>query len=198
MYDKQRDTILSVRDSAETLVVAGNKTGKDFIAGFICTSFFLWPQVYFSPRYVAEVESFRTPNNDPHTRRVVTTSVNGEHLDVLWAEIGWWVRTCKQNLREGLDAIVMLDKEIRFKREAAVKEDRNLKNYMKGQVSKKGEGMSGHHANYTLAVVDEASGMDDEVHDRFMGWAHRRFYFGNPEACDNVFKRHYLAGDVLA
>ena len=30
---------------------------------------------------------------------------------------------------------------------------------MRGMVSEKGEGMAGHHAQYTLAILDEASGM---------------------------------------
>lgn len=197
VYDKQREMIMSVRESTETIVVAGNQLGKDFVAGFICLSFFVWPQLYFSERYVCEVESFRTPNNDPHTRRVITTSVADYHLGVLWSEIGWWLRTCRQDLRTGDDAVLMMDKQMRFVREAGM-EDKNLKNYMKGQVSKQGEGMAGHHANYTLGVVDEASGMADEIHKRFMGWTKRRLYFGNPEACENIFKEHYKAGDLLA
>lgn len=198
LYDKQREMVLSVRDSVETIVVAGNQLGKDFVAGYICLSFFLWPMLYFSPKYVAEVESFRTPKNDPHTRRIITTSVASYHLAVLWAEIGWWARTCKQDLFSGSEAILMLDKQIRFVQESGVEDERNLRNYMKGQVSAKGEGMAGHHAMYTLGVVDEASGMDDEVYDRFRGWTKRRLLFGNPEACENRFKEHYKAGDLLA
>lgn len=197
IYDKQRDMVMAVRESVETIVVAGNQLGKDFIAGFICLSHFVWPQVYYSPRYVAEVESGRFPGNDPHTRRIVTTSSGGKHLDVLWGEIGWWLRTCKQDLTKGEDAVDMLDKLMRFKRESGV-ESKNLKNYMKGMVSEWGEGLAGHHAAYALGVVDEASGMDDEVYKRFGGWTKRRLLFGNPEACQNIFKEHFQAGDLLA
>lgn len=195
MYDRQRETWMAHRESVETLVVAANQVGKDFQAGGIVLVHFLFPWVFYPPEYVQQVERFRSPNDDPHTRRGVTTSVKEDHLRVLWGEIGWWVRTCAWDLRTGPDAIVMLDKEMRFAREAGV-EDKNLRNYVRGMVSAKGEGLAGHHAAYTQLVVDEASGMDDEVYRRGVTWSKRRLLFGNAEACDNIFKHHFRAGDL--
>ena len=197
LYDKQREMFLACRESVETIVVAGNQLGKDFGAGGVSLIHHLYPWVFYPPEYVRQVESWRAGADDPHYRRTITTSVKEDHLRVLWAEIGWWVRTCQWDLRSGPDAIVVLDKEIRFAREGD-SDDRNLKSYLKGMVSAKGEGLAGHHAPYTMLVVDEASGMDSEVYRRGVTWAKRRLLFGNPEACDNEFKHHFLQGDLLA
>jgi len=197
LYSKQREMLMSVRESVETVVVACNGSGKDYLFGGVCVLFFKFPWVFFPEDYVAEVERFRTPGDNPHTRRIVTTSVRGDHLDVLWGSIGWWVRTCKMDLGAGEDGIVMLDKEIRFKRELGSLQEKNLQNYLVGTVSKAGEGLAGHHAAYTLGMVDEASGMSSEVYKRFRGWTKRLVMFGNAEPCENEFKHNFSEGDVL-
>ena len=61
-YDKQVEILESIRDNDETVVVAGNMMGKDFVAGFAALHFFVT----------------RVPC------RVVTTSVRDDHLRVLW------------------------------------------------------------------------------------------------------------------
>lgn len=198
-YDKQTEIILSVRDNLETVVVAGNKLGKDYVAGFVALSFFLCPQAYFSPDYVRQVESRRAPSQPEwmvHTRRVVSTSVKDEHLDVLWGEIGRYVASSdKPLLHTQGGPLVVNYHEIRLADEMLAK---NPLNYLKGQVSKKGEGMAGHHAAYTLFIGDEASGLEDMVKEQADGWAKKFLIFGNPNACENFFKRGVKAGDVLA
>lgn len=211
LYDKQKQMVYAVRDSVETYVVAGNKLGKDFISGAIALTFFLCPWVYYPVAYARTVEarrgkSFTYGDNvqeqvkvpaqaDPHTRRVITTSVKDEHLDVLWAEIARWVTTCRINLLEVDYGIVMVHHEIRLKAESEAK---NPLNYLKGQVSAKGEGLAGHHAAYTLGIGDEASGLADECYKQFQGWAKRMLMFGNPNPCNNFFRRNYEMGDLLA
>jgi len=183
-------------------------TGKDFISGAIALTFFLCPWVYYPLSYVRQVEARRGKRTtygseaetvrvpamaDPHFRRVITTSVKDEHLDVLWAEIARWVTTCRLPLLE--DHIVMVHHEIRLKSEQA---EKNPLSYLKGQVSSKGEGLAGHHAAYTLGIGDEASGLADECYKQFQGWAKRMLMFGNPNPTANFFRRNYELGDLLA
>lgn len=170
-YDRQREVIYSVQDNVETLVTAGNKLGKDFLAGFVA----LW---YFMTH---------------HPVRVVTTSVKDDHLRVLWGEIGRFIDT----------AVIPLTVE---KGGNLVVNHRDVKkvvggnvckiSYLRGMVSGKGEGMAGHHAAYTLMIVDEASGVDDEVYEQGQGWMKRLLAIGNPNECRNWFRKLVDAGDL--
>jgi hypothetical protein len=81
-YKEQMDIIESVVETPQTIVVAGNKLGKDFVAGYIILWFFL----------TGGGRGF-----DIMTR-VVTTSVNADHLDVLWGEIHRFIQSCKVEL----------------------------------------------------------------------------------------------------
>lgn len=175
-YRKQRSIIYSVEHNPETYVVAGNKLGKDYTAGFIC--------VY---RFMKSLMSNRTC-------RIVTTSVAEHHLKVLWGEIGRWVTTSRFPLleKEG-GPLTMHHMEIRRKEEAASK---NPYNYLVGRVSAKGEGLAGHHAEDTLAVGDEASGLDNLAYEMFQGWAKRILIFGNPNPCTNFFYQAVKEGSI--
>lgn len=195
-YDKQIEIVTSVRESKETWVHAGNMLGKDYVAGYVALSFFLCPQVYFDPEYVAEVESWRSPDNpNPHTRRVVTSSVKEEHLNVLWGEIGRYVQTCRAPLVSPEGPIVINHQEIRFANEMTAK---NPYNYLKGMVSQSVEGLSGHHAAYTLALFDEASGMEDDRYEAVQGWAKRVLGIGNPNPTTNFYYKGCKAGSMEA
>jgi hypothetical protein len=197
-YAKQQEIIYSVRDNAETYVVAGNKLGKDFVAAFIALSFFLAPTLYFPVEYVRQVERLGHGADwtVTHKRRIITTSVAEKHLNVLWSEISQFVASCRIPLvdTEGGD-IVVNKQTIRWAVEGG-KEVKNANSYLIGQVSEKGEKMAGHHAPYTLLIVDEASGSDDEVHKQGQGWAKRMLIFGNPNPCGNYFFRNVQAGDL--
>lgn len=177
-YRKQLEVIYSVERNAETYVTAGNKLGKDFVAGFICLSLFL--------RCVKVGK----------TCRIVTTSVAEHHLKVLWAEIARFATTARAPLlAEDGGPLLMYHLEIRRAAEAAAK---NPMSYLVGRVSQKGEGLAGHHADVTLFVADEASGIDDVAYEMAQGWAKRMLIFGNPNTCNNFFRRGVEAGDLAA
>lgn len=196
-YDKQEETVLSIRDSVETVVIAGKQLGKDFVAAYICLSFFLHPQMYFDPEYVRQVDSRRKPGVNPfdvHTRRIVTTSVAADHLGVLWGEMSRFIRSCRIPLlakRGGPLIVNHLDIRLEYE-----KETKEPLNYLRGFVYDNPEKMSGHHAAYTLFVGDEASGLSNECKDRADGWAKRSLIFGNAEDCNNFFKDMVKGGDV--
>ena len=197
-FDKQEETIESVALNHETVVVAGNKLGKDFTAGFICPTFFLTPWLYFPPSYFWQVEKQRQPNQPEwqvHTRRIVTTSVDGKHLVNLWGEIGRWVTTSRiPLLAEQGGPLVLNQMEISLAEERVVAKE--PLNYLIGRVTATGEGLSGAHAAYNLMVVDEASGSDDAVYTFAQGWAKKFLIFGNPNSCENFFRRAVQEGDI--
>lgn len=172
-YDKQIQVIESVRDNDETFVVAGHELGKDFVAGFIA----LWYFVCHQPC------------------RIITTSVKDDHLRVLWGEIGRFIETAKyplEYIKGGPLIIKHRDIGKVFKGKPC------SISYLRGMVSEKGEGMAGHHAPYTLLIVDEASGVEDEVYKRADSWAKKKLIIGNPYPCSNFFKKGILAGNLLA
>lgn len=172
-FKAQRDIIYSVRDNDETFVTAGNMLGKDFVAGFICLWFFLT----------------RNPV------RIVTTSVKDDHLRVLWGEIGRFVDTCKCPLRkERGGPLLVYHREIR----KLVGGQIDKISYVLGMVSEKGEAMAGHHAEHTLAIFDEASGIEDINYTQADTWAKRKLVIGNPNPCSNFFYKGVTEGDLKA
>jgi hypothetical protein len=211
-YDRECDMIMGVREAASLFVVAGNELGKDFTLGRICWSFWVAPWVYFPESHfraaeqrpdmvaLARTRGIRTmdlPEHLLHQRRVVTTSVKQDHLDVLWGEIGTAFRTCSMygQLRE---KFVLNDKEVRFREEVNA-DGGNAYSYMIGKVSgsENMEGLTGHHAHYNLAAGDECSGLDDRVKEAFEKWAKREVYIGNSKPCSNFFKNQFREGDLL-
>ena len=65
LYNKQREVVRSVVENKETVVVAGNQLGKDYVAGAIALLFFLYPEMFFQPQYVKEVERQRIASGNP-------------------------------------------------------------------------------------------------------------------------------------
>jgi hypothetical protein len=173
-YDKEAEVILSVRDNDETIVPAANMMGKDFVAGFIALWFFL---------------AFKQC-------RVVSTSVKDDHLRVLWGEIGRFIQSSVYPLTvEKGGPLIVHHRDIRKVNQTTGKECKI--SYLRGMVSEKGEGMAGHHAQATLAIIDEASGVDDVVYTQCATWAKRFLIFGNTNQCENFFRRMVEAGDVI-
>jgi len=78
------------------------------------------------------------------------------------------------------------------------REAKNPLNYLVGRVSQKGEGLAGHHAEFTMFVGDEASGLDNEAYQAAQGWAKYMLIIGNPNPTRNFFYRAVTAGDLLA
>jgi hypothetical protein len=173
LYGKQREIIFSVRDNVETYVPAGNQLGKDFVSAFIA----LW---FFCSRRPA---------------RVVTTSVKGAQLDdVLWGEIRGFIQNCK----------IRLPFQYNHLHIRQIHNDGTFvpKAELVGQVVSKGESMLGRHLPKdiprTLAIFDEASGIDTDVYEKASTWAHRLLIIGNPFPCNNFFFTGVKAGDVKA
>lgn len=180
LYDKQREIFLSVAQNRETYVPSGNMMGKDFVAGVVALWFF--------------IVHYRI-NRERNWVRIVTTSVKDEHLRVLWAEIARFIASSAiPMLAKDGGPLILNHHEIRHESEQGLK---NPMNYLQGCVSAKGEGMQGHHAEHTLLIVDEASGVDDLVYDMASTWAKKMLIFGNPLPCANFFYRGVTEGDLL-
>lgn len=173
MYDRQEEILYSLRDNDETIVPAGNALGKDFVTALAVLWFFC----------------SRTPC------RVVTSSVDQPQLKgVLWGEIRRFVTTSRYPL-----PIQMNDLLIRQMINGQVEP----RSYLIGRVTAKGEGLLGHHIERksdgvprTLAVFDEASGIDQESYEATDTWAHRKLIIGNPYPCTNFFYKGVKAGDL--
>lgn len=177
-YKRQVEIVESTFTNRETYVVAGNQLGKDFIAGFIALG------------------AFVVCLHHNITCRIVTTSVAEHHLKVLWGEIGRYLITSAQPLMYNKGGPLTANyQEIRRRNEADAK---NPTNYLVGRVSAKGEGLAGHHAEFTLFIGDEASGLDDLAYEMAQGWAKHMLFISNPNETTNFFKRNVKAGDLLA
>lgn len=180
-FDKQRDMIASVCNNKETQVVAGNMLGKDFTSAFIMLWFF--------------ITHYHLSRKRPWVR-CVTTSVKGDHLRVLWAEAARFLDSSRVPLLSTQGGpFVLLNQELRHVSERDL---RNPINYLLGQVSAKGEGMSGHHAENTLFIADEASGVDQVAYEHAIEWAKKTLIFGNPNPCTNFFYHGVKGGDLLS
>lgn len=174
LTDYQVEILHSVQRNKITVVPAGNKLGKDYIAAFTA----LW--FYCS----------RTP------AKVITTSVDGSQLEgVLWGEIRNFMQSAKYPLPLKANHLhlrqMMPDGTYRGNSEFV------------GRVVDRGEGLLGRHLPYgpnmsprVLAVVDEASGFDDGNYMGIDTWAHRILIIGNTFPCENFFKRLVKGGNV--
>lgn len=183
LYNKQIEIVYSVRDNEETFVPAGNMLGKDFISAFIVLWFFLSAMKFGK------------------TCRIITTSVSDQHMKVLWGEIGRFVTLSNPRLDHATMGderpLVFLHREIR---RASLKGLPACEiSYIRGMVAEKGEGMAGHHADYTLVVGDEASGIDDINYTQSGTWAKRGLWIGNCNSTpvrNNFFFKAVQGGDI--
>lgn len=180
-YKRQKDVIYSVEENDETFVYAGNQLGKDFVAGFIALSYFLrYPVV-----------------------RIITTSVKDDHLRVLWSELDRFIKTAKypivrgtyDGVRTGTSGPLVVNHRDIHK---YVNGRRCSISYMRGMVSERAEGLAGHHAPYTLALVDEASFMSKQIYDQLATWAKRILCIGNPMETTGPFFEAWKRGDMKA
>ncbi|MCK9570483.1 hypothetical protein M0R72_16165 [Candidatus Pacearchaeota archaeon] len=188
-YNKQIEIIDSVWNNDETVVVAGNELGKDFVSAFIVLAFFL----------------------TRHPCRIVTTSVDHLQLEgVLWGEIRRFIQNSKYPLDSAHGGPLLIN-HMHIRR--VIAGELCATSYIIGRVAAKGEGMLGHHCNFpeccsiqipqdgtprTLFVADEASGVDDLSYERADTWAKRKLSIGNPFPCSNFFFNAVKGGDILA
>ncbi len=176
--DYQVALIESVLYDRETYVPAANKMGKDFISGFIPLAVFI---VCMSRGMSC---------------KIITTSVSEKHIDTMWGEIGTFLLTSKIPLTESQGGPLRINaKEIRLLSEW---ESKNPLSFLRGQVSESEEGLAGHHADYTLAIGDESSGIADTVYKMFQGWAKHMLWIGNPNPCGNFWRKAIKQGDIAA
>jgi len=174
MYDKQADIVQSILDNDETFVPAGNQLGKDFIAAFITVWFFC----------------SRVPS------KIVTIAPGQTQLEtVLWGEIRKFIQTSSVPLPikyNHLDCkFVMPDGSV------------DPQARMLGIATNKAENVQGQHLvrgdngePSTLALFDEASGVDNQFYDGVDAWSHRRLIIGNPLPCTNFFFQGVSGGDI--
>jgi len=171
LYDKQKEILYSLRDNEETIVPAGNGLGKDFITALGA----IW---FFCSRRPA---------------RVVTTSVKSDQLnDVLWGEIRRFIRSTKYSLPIQYNHLHIRQT---YKDGTFVPLSELV-----GQVVNKGEALLGRHLPNdiprTLAIFDEASGIEDHVYESVDTWAHRKLVIGNCYPTRNFFFKGVKAGDL--
>lgn len=170
-YKEQIAIIRSIQENDETWVRAGNMLGKDFVAGFIALWFFVAHQPV----------------------RIVSTSVKDDHLRVLWGEIGRFIQHARYPLTVDKGGFLVFNhREIR----KVWNGETEKISYCVGMVSEKGEGLAGHHARHTLAILDEASGIENTAYEQMATWADKFLIFGNPNNCDNFFRKGNDAGDL--
>ena len=178
-YDREREIIRSVLHNDETVVVAGNKLGKDWTAAFLVLWFFL----------------------TRHPCRVVTTSAKDEHLRVLWGEIGEFIRTAKYPLhrREG-GPLIPKHQELR----RVVQGQICPISYVVGMVASQDSiaSLQGHHVASpdrlprTMFVADEASSVRDNYFTMASSWATRTIIIGNAWPTTNRFRTAVKDGDI--
>jgi len=175
-YDKQIEAIESVERDDETVLVAGNQLGKDYVAGFIVLAFFL----------------------TRHPCRIITTSVKDKHLSVLWGEIGEFIRTSAYPLNSKFGGPLIINHQHLRK---IVGGSECPLSYVMTMVAnpENAESFQGHHVKPPPGVVDnvprnmfvsdEASGVPNAYYEMADTWARRKLIFGNPWDCDNFFKK---------
>ena len=173
LYDKQLEIMESVRDNDETVVPAGNMLGKDFIAGLIALWFFCT----------------RTP------ARVLTTSVNHTQLEgVLWGEI-------RRFIHDAVQPLPILVNHLHIRQLTDTRGTVEPRSEIVAVVANQGEGYLGRHIESTdgrprtLAIFDEASGIDQPTYEATDTWAQRKLVIGNPYPCTNFFYRGTKEGD---
>lgn len=180
----QENILYSLVYNVETIVVAGNELGKDFVAGFVIP---WW---------------FGSAMKMGHTCRIVATSVNEAHLGVVWGEAGRFLTTSRYPLivsKECPNAPFNLASMALTRAGERMVAGKNPINYAWGMVAGgEKEALLGHHSETSLAMIDEASGMVDNTYEKMSKWYKRLFMWGNPFECENEFRRAVEAGDVLA
>lgn len=210
-WDKEVEIIRSVQEYKETYLVSANKMGKDYTAGWIVLTFFMAPWLYFPAEVFLRVEERRKrevladsalaekPHWLWHTRRIVTTSVDGDQLRNLWGEIGRFIQTSKRPISSDHGGPLTVNmRDITFSAERWGAGSADPLNYLIGRVTATGEGISGAHAEYNMMVIDEASSSSDVIYEFAQGWAKKFLVFGNPNQCENFFKRAVKGGSVRA
>jgi hypothetical protein len=130
--------------------------------------------------------------------KLITTSVTDDHLDDLWGEIDRFIRLAAYPILTTDGGTLLYNhREIRRVVDGRIMKD----SYLKSEVSKTGgaaTSRAGHHADFAAITGDEASGLEDYVYEMAQGWAKRMLWIGNPNRCQNFFRRGIRAGNLVA
>lgn len=173
LYDKQREMLYSVEFNKTTYVKSANMMGKDFIAGIIIVKHFIChPEV-----------------------RILGSSVTDAQLGVLRSEVNRFIETSKVPLLKKHGGLLTVNYDGITK----LLPDRSgddKTSYVKFMTTSTGEALAGHHAEWTLLVADEASGLTKQVKTFTEGWAKKAFIFGNPHECQNFYREACDQGDI--
>jgi len=128
--------------------------------------------------------------------KVVTTSAQAGQLEVvLWGEIRRFLNESRYPLPVNYTHMHIYQ---------TYNDNRRVPNAdLIGRVVQKGEAMLGLHIPRTskgepttLLIVDEASGVEDDVYIRSDTWAHRKLVISNCYECRNFFFRGVKEGDI--
>lgn len=175
LYDKQREMLYSAEFNDMTYVKSSNKAGKDFIAGIIIVKHFVCnPEV-----------------------RIIGCSVTDAQLLVLRTEVSRFIETSKVPLLKKNGGILTVNYD-GVRKLLPDKSGEDPTSYVKFMTTNVGEALAGHHADYTMLVADEASGLQRNVKTFAEGWAKKFFIFGNPHECQNFYREACDQGDVLS
>ena len=186
---EQWSIIYSVWDDDRTYVRAGNKLGKDFVAGFIVVAYFL----------------------SRHPCKIITTSVKDKHLEVLWTEVEKFLRISKYPLLKGekreVDGVTYVGNQFVLNADG-------MRKIVNGTIHKGSyvmklvandetiESFQGHHVTpdpgqpidnvpRNLIIGDESSGLKDAYYDMAKTCFKRMLWFGNCWPCETFFKKAF-------
>lgn len=177
LYDKQAETILSVRENKQTYVHAAHAMGKSRLAAITA----IW---WFCSRSPAKV--------------IATSSSERQLRDVLWAEIR--LLTDQSAVKLPLEVMDLEVRKLNPDFPHASKEQYLPGQKITGQVAGKVESFQGHHLPNdrprVLLLFEEASSIDDELKVAGDSWAHHELIIGNPISVNNFFYRDCKAGDA--
>lgn len=140
LTDQQQEIGEKIISDKNLCVAAGGGIGKSAIAAL----FVIW--------FLA---------THPYSKIPTTAPSHKQLMDVLWSEIGLWLKRCKLqdifNLRRGKLSIKGFDEWYAVAR-TVPKDGKNLN-----------DTLAGFHAPYLLIIVDEASGVPDPVYTALEG-----------------------------
>lgn len=177
LYDKQAQTILSVRDNKQTYVHAAHAMGKSRLAAITA----IW---WFCSRSPA---------------RVIATSSSEKQLrQVLWSEIRLLLEESAVKLP--LEVTDLNVRKLNPAFPAGSTEQYLPGQYLIGQVAGQVESFQGHHLPNdrprVLLIFEEASSIADEFKIAGDSWAHHELIIGNPINVNNFFYRDCKQGDA--
>lgn len=176
--DPQQDELLRALDTADNVVVkAGHGTGKTsgiakIILHYICTR--------------------------PMCKIPCTAPTKHQLFDVLWPELNKWY-----NIMKKTETGMLFARNLVWNKESFVNMLSPAEWFAVPRTASKerSEGLQGFHADYILKIIDEASGVADEVAEVLEGaygtYETKSIWTANPTRLDGFFARSFLDSKEL-